>query len=164
MKKTRLLIAAIAALAVAGALTVACSKTPEPTPEPDPTPVADYSTGVYASHLALGLEAIKDVTEVSIASCTSSPACHGGSWDAIVAKTASMWPARGQITEANPHESHASSAFECADCHALSGASVLTCWQCHEYFELPDGWEGKDPTTTIYGNTATEPMYESTVH
>lgn len=121
------------------------------------TQAEQAAAGLIAQHAAIGQD-ISSVKEVSIQSC--SP-CHGD-WDSIVAATADLWEPLGQITAANPHASHASAAFECEDCHSLTAVQTLQCGACHEYFELPEGWRHKDPTTSVYG-TQEQPLYASTL-
>ena len=82
-----------------------------------------------------------------------------------------MWEGIGQIREANPHASHASNAYQCADCHRETGDPINQCAdcrretedpvnqrnRCHE-FASPDGWIKPD-ANTVYGVTATESQY-----
>lgn len=112
---------------------------------------------LYAFHDALGLD-WSEMTEVSAASCTSNSACHGGSWDSVVESTVDRFEGIGQIPAANPHKAHATNAYECADCHSLSGTSKLTCNTCHN-FELPEGWDAMDPRTTVYGPSSEKAPY-----
>lgn len=116
----------------------------------------DYAEGsVKANHAALGVD-LAGVTEVSIEQC--SP-CHGGSWEAIQETTVDMWEGVGQISDANPHEAHATNGYVCSSCHKLTeGPSVQQCNGCHA-FGVPEGWLEKDPTTTAYGLVADEPLY-----
>ncbi len=112
---------------------------------------------VLAQHQARGID-LGDITEVSVASCAES-SCHGGSWEAVVAKTENMWEGVGQIGEANPHEAHGSAGFTCDNCHVFSAsASINQCNQCHA-FATPEGWVDKDPTTTQYGLITELPLY-----
>jgi hypothetical protein len=39
----------------------------------------------------------------------------------------------------NPHNSHQGN-LDCKNCHQTHEQSVLTCTQCHNDIELPDGW------------------------
>lgn len=110
---------------------------------------------VIAYHEALGQD-VSTFTEVSTEVCAS--ACHGGSWDAIVESTDAMWPGIGQITEANPHDAHASGGYTCESCHSLEGTSIVQCNGCHN-FEAPANWDNKDPLTTQYGVVADEPLF-----
>lgn len=108
---------------------------------------------LIAYHEALGKD-FSNVTEVSASTCTSEAACHDGSWDAVVKETEAMWEGVGQISDANPHDSHAASGYQCADCHSLEGTSVNQCNGCHN-FDTPATWDEKDPATTVNG-VATE--------
>lgn len=100
---------------------------------------------LVAVHEELGMD-ISSIEEVSWSTCEP---CHGD-YQAIREATDAMWPAIGQITEANPHKSHASNALECEDCHTLSdGPQVNQCAVCHN-FEAPEGWVDREPTTTIF--------------
>lgn len=112
---------------------------------------------LIAYHEGLGQD-FSGVSEVSVSSCASEAACHDGSWDAVVEETDALWEGVGQIPDANPHHSHATNGFECSDCHSLAGTSVNQCNGCHN-FETPDGWDEKDPTTTIYGAAEDEPLF-----
>lgn len=49
--------------------------------------------------------------------------CHGGSWDALSAKTAGIKPN-------NPHASHLG-AIGCENCHQAHGPFVYYCASCH---------------------------------
>lgn len=111
---------------------------------------------LVAYHQGIGQD-ISNVTEVSFESCAP---CHGDA-DTIRSKTDDLWKGIGQISDANPHESHATNALECSDCHTLSsGPQVNVCNQCHE-FDTPDGWTDMSSQTTTYGITGTEAPYST---
>ncbi len=156
MKKKNIIIAGAIALAI-GLACLACSpKTDgdsgkEPSGQTGPEIVAKAGS-VMAYHTTLGLD-MSAITEVSIDACS---ACH--SWDKVVASTVDMWEGLGQITDANPHDSHATNAFACGDCHKLYEPQVNVCDQCH-IFPSPEGWVEKDKTSTNYGITEDEPLY-----
>lgn len=110
---------------------------------------------LYALHESFGVD-ITMIEEVTVASCTSA-GCHGGDWQAIVEKGEGMFKGIGQIPDANPHFAHATNAYECGECHSLEGTSILMCDECHN-FAAPEGWDTKDPRSTIYGHSET-PMF-----
>jgi hypothetical protein len=66
---------------------------------------------------------------------------------------------KSDLTEAtsectrNPHSWH-HAEYTCSDCHKAHRASVMVCSQCHQDYELPEGWitwqEAQD-LETIYG-------------
>lgn len=115
-----------------------------------------YAEGsLAAQHAARGID-FSNVTEVSIEQCAP---CHGGSWEAIQQVTTDMWKGVGQISDANPHQAHATNGYVCSNCHNLTdGPSVQQCNGCHA-FGVPEGWTEKDPTTTTYGLAEDEPLY-----
>lgn len=147
---------ALLAVCVAGACTAlassvgfAQSSSPESSAE-----AAEGSLVAY--HESIGLD-ISGLTEVSYEACSE---CHGDV-DEIRAETEDMWAGIGQISDANPHASHASNAFECTDCHVMTeSAQVNVCNQCHE-FVSPEGWTDMDPKTTIYGMTGLKAPYDT---
>lgn len=152
MKKMSLLTTIMAALAlcVAFAGCAPSQNTDDSQGMADTGAAAEGS--LVAVHEAIGQD-ISGVTEVSIEQCSS---CHA--WEKAVEKTDALWEGIGQISDANPHFSHATNAFECSDCHSLTESQVNVCNQCH-IFESPEGWVDKDKTTTNYGIKATEPQY-----
>lgn len=157
MKKSKkkpaviLTLACICALSLCIFTTVGCSPSGSSSSGTE-TEAADNSLVAY--HASIGQD-ISYITDVSYSTCSQ---CHG-SVDEIVAKTDAMWEGIGQITDANPHDTHGTNAFECEDCHVLtSGPQVNQCNACHD-FDTPDGWEEKSYTTTTYGVTGTEPLY-----
>lgn len=154
MKKQFLLVAAVVAAVLAISL-CACSSSNGG--GSNSNAVSEYSAdSLYAHHAdTMGLD-FSGITEVSYETCVSS-GCHGD-WDKIVADTDAMFAGLGQITDANPHDSHATNAFACSDCHSLTETSNLICNQCH-IFTVPEGWTEPEKTGTNYGTTATEPMF-----
>ncbi len=145
-------MAAIAAAALC-VLCIGCSSSPSSEGGLDSTSAGDAAEGsLVAVHEAIGQD-ISNLTEASIEQCSS---CHD--WEETVEQTDALWAGLGQISDANPHYSHATNAFVCGDCHRMSEAQVNVCNQCH-IFESPDGWLEKDKTTTNYGIRETEPQY-----
>lgn len=119
------------------------------TTEASPASIVGY-------HEAVGSEVDMSLG-MSFASCGQASPCHEG-YEQIVEESEAMWEGIGQIGEANPHASHASNAYECADCHSETGDPVNQCNTCHD-FESPDGWQDPDPSTSVYGVAATESLY-----
>ena len=132
----------------------ACSPQPEDSAQPE---ISYTQESLIGQHKARGTE-IANLAEVSIESCTGT-GCHGGSYDAVIEETEAIWEGLGQIPDANPHNAHATNGFVCQNCHTLAdGPSINQCNGCHA-FESPDGWEDKDPTTTVFGLVNDEPLY-----
>ncbi len=162
MKKQFTIVAVVVALTCCIFAGAACSSESASDDSSSSSESSAIDTSEYtddsliAVHENLGSN-IQDVTEVSVEACTGS-GCHGGSWDSVVEETDAYWEGIGQIDDANPHASHGSGGFVCANCHNLVGTSVNTCNQCHN-FESPEGWVDKDYTTTTYGMIEDEPLY-----
>ena len=165
MKKKLLTLALAATMALGALALAACS--PDAADEgaaggDAATAVAGPETAtedsLYAYHTALNQD-WSNVAEVSVATCTSEPACHGGSWDEVVAETEAMWEGVGQITDANPHSAHAFSGYTCESCHSLYETNINQCNGCHN-FDSPANWIDKDPMTTVYGVATEEPLSE----
>lgn len=157
MGKTRT-FAALIMLACGLASMTACTPQNQEPSASEATASTSYAENSLAGqHEARGTD-ISNLADVSVETCTAT-GCHGGSWDAVVEETDAIWEGLGQIGEANPHAAHATNGYACSDCHSLfDGASVNQCNGCHA-FETPDGWEDKDPTSTVYGLTQEEPLY-----
>lgn len=157
MKKKLVAISATVAVLCLGAIGCAPQTDMASTGE-DASPKVEYSDdSVLAYHEALGQD-LSFIEQPSATSCTSDTACHKGSWESVVESTEGMFAGFGQIPDANPHESHATNAFECGDCHSMTGSSVNQCNGCHN-FDTPEGWTDKDPATTCYGIATEEPQY-----
>jgi hypothetical protein len=45
----------------------------------------------------------------------------------------------------NPHAAH-TEAYECVECHSVSGTSIMKCNACHDW-RLPEGWEAAPDDT-----------------
>lgn len=133
---------------------MACSPSTGATGDGEGSAVECSEGSVIAYHEALGQDT-SVFTEVSWSTCATEAVCHG-SMDEVIEETEAMFAGIGQIPAANPHLAHASNAFECSDCHSLTGTSVLMCNECHN-FELPSDWVGKDPRTTTYGHSESAP-------
>ena len=157
-KKLSCAIAVVATVALAGAI-AGCSSSGTSDSGSEGTSSGEYAEGsllAYHENLGEDLSGLLD-TEVTWSSCEND-GCHG-SYEEIRDETEDMWEGIGQITDANPHSSHASNSYECTDCHTLTdSAQINQCNKCHD-FDTPEGWDDADPTTTIDGVTATEPLY-----
>lgn len=144
IKKLAVLLMVVATcafvLAMAGCSTSATSSNDVPS---DAASVIQEGT-LLARHSNGELDGI---TEVSYENCLS---CHGGDYEGFIEETDGYWEEFCNIKAANPHASHGTVAFQCQDCHKLSGESVVQCNGCH-IFELPEGWVGKDPRTASEG-------------
>ena len=148
----------VAAVLVVGCLALgACTSSGGDAGSASDAEVAYSEDSLMGYHDSIGQD-ITGLTEVSEEACTGS-GCHGGSYEAIREATEDYWEGIGQISDANPHESHASAAFACEDCHTLSdGAQVNVCNQCHD-FDTPLDWVDKAADSTQYGLTTEEPLY-----
>lgn len=143
-----------AALALSAFALPACSSSESSGSSDSAVEASEDSLVAY--HEALGKD-FSGVTEVSVSTCTSEAACHDGSWEAVVEETEALWEGVGQISDANPHDSHAASGYQCSDCHSLTGTSINQCNGCHN-FDTPATWVDKDPTTTVNGVATEEPL------
>ncbi len=154
MNKKIAIVVSAACLVACLALAAGCSSSSSDSSGNKSAQANAAEGSLVAYHQSIGQD-ISNVTEVSFESCES---CHGDA-DKIRSKTEDMWKGIGQITDANPHESHASNALECSDCHTLSsGAQVNVCNQCHE-FDSPEGWIDMSSQTTTYGVAGTDAPY-----
>ena len=149
-------IAAAIVLLVGCMALVACTSSSSDEGSSSTTTVEYSEDSLIQLHEDLGSD-ISDVTEVSASTCTQD-SCHGGSFDEVREETDAYWEGIGQITDANPHASHASAGFDCDNCHSLTGTSTNVCNQCHD-FDTPEGWVDKDATTSPYGLVTEEPLY-----
>lgn len=110
---------------------------PVPTtpPTPTPRPARDAAEIVAAWPASTNMDGVHRKAGLKCEDChlqlpaKSAPLqdtclkCHGGNWDALVAKTAESKPT-------NPHVSHLG-AIGCENCHNAHGPFVYYCSSCH---------------------------------
>lgn len=73
--------------------------------------------------------------------------CHRYSREELAEKT--------DANRINPHSTQ-HGEVACTDCHKAHRASVVTCSQCHDEVEIPEGWLTYDESEQILGRQSTE--------